>query len=102
VECGDETCNPGETVNSCPYDCGYCGDLTCGAGESVKGDMRFCAIDCQYTPGACNGFCEQSDYPYCPSDCGFPVPPGGGYCNGLCEPPDAMRCPSDCFFVLPE
>lgn len=27
--CGDSNCEEGESVDSCPYDCGFCGDGVC-------------------------------------------------------------------------
>lgn len=50
--CGDGQCNPGETPDNCPKDCGaptkkYCGDGLCDATESATS----CPADCKTGPG---------------------------------------------------
>jgi hypothetical protein len=68
---GNGTCDPGETCDTCPGDCGDCcrassGDGTCALFE----DPLSCPADCPTTCG--DGFCMQGETPEdCPGDCSY-------------------------------
>jgi len=77
--CGDLKCNPLETCDNCPKDCGLCngGNAVCGNKicEAVE-NCSNCALDC----GACGGG-------------------GEGVCgDGVCNFPSEtdFTCPADC------
>jgi subtilisin family serine protease len=72
AECGNGTCEAGETCTSCAGDCGtcqpQCGNGTCEAGETCAS----CAGDCGTCQPQCgNGICEAGETcASCASDCG--------------------------------
>ena len=99
--CGDNSCNNGETCETCAAYCGacpvdpFCGDGNCDAGE----DCGNCEADC----GACpvdpfcgDGNCDAGeDCASCEADCGIcqtcgakgdPCSSGTECCSGLCHP----------------
>lgn len=118
-ECGDATCDFGESCATCPDDCGacpWCGDGDCNGDEvcgtcaldcgtcapecgdgACNGDEACgtCALDCGACPacpdGACNG---DESCASCAYDCG-PCQPwcGDTSCNG---DEDCATCPVDC------
>lgn len=123
VTCGDMVCDAsiGETLETCPEDCGvqgYCGDgicdvqhfesiLTCRQdceGVVVCGDMicdnlhgesvQSCPEDCAAGAKCGNGVCEVGENSQsCPRDCPANVVCG----NGICESGEtAVSCPRDC------
>lgn len=100
--CGNGSCEPSETLESCPADCGYCGDGTCAPDE-----MGWCADDCGYCG---DDYCSvDEDEVSCPADCGYC---GDGVCSpdetdwctddcgvcgdGVCQPGEEASCPGDC------
>lgn len=94
--CGDATCAPGETCESCPADCGgcddACGDGVCDPGEACDG----CPDDCPQCAELCgNGLCNPGEACVaCPDDC----PQCAELCgNGTCDPEESCRsCAADC------
>ena len=82
--CGDGTCDAGETYNNCAADC-TCGDGVCdlGAGE----DSNNCSDDCYCGDGVCEPAFE--DAIGCENDC---------YCgDGICDNSETdASCGSDC------
>ncbi|MEJ7596584.1 MAG: hypothetical protein WKG01_01635 [Kofleriaceae bacterium] len=88
-DCGDGTCQSGESELSCPADCDKtpkdeCGDKVCGATEATS-----CPADC----GVCgNKTCEASEATSCPKDCEDEVC-GNDMCKG---DETATTCPHDC------
>jgi hypothetical protein len=72
TECGNGTCEAGETCSSCATDCGscqpQCGNGTCEAGETCSS----CATDCGSCQPQCgNGTCEAGETcSSCATDCG--------------------------------
>ena len=90
--CGDDACEPPETVDDCPEDCGFwCGDGECEATE----DLESCPEDC--AAGECgNGVCEPGtgeSWHTCWIDC--EVPCGDDVCDAAAGETHA-RCPADC------
>ncbi len=63
--CGDDLCEPPETIETCEHDCAICGDGVCSIHES----WAECASDCPRCP---DGFCDPEageDAESCPGDC---------------------------------
>ena len=88
--CGDATCDPGETPETCPADCpDICGDGLCTGLE----DAASCPTDC---PDVCgDGLCTGAeDTTNCVADCGSLC--GDGVCNGS---ETETTCPDDCAAV---
>jgi hypothetical protein len=95
AECGNGSCEPGETAQSCPQDCAggnTCGTGTCDAHETAQ----LCPQDCGGPMNNCgDGSCSGGETPQsCPQDCGGPVNScGDGSCSGGETP---QSCPWDC------
>ena len=94
--CGDGTCGPGETTQSCPADCKQtsdpCGNGVCDVGETPQS----CPADCKQTSDPCgNGVCDVGETPQsCPADCKQTSDPCG---NGVCDVGETPQsCPADC------
>jgi hypothetical protein len=96
-QCGNGTCEEGESKDTCPADCTTT-DPVCGNGQCEEGeDETTCPADCKVTGPVCgNGECEEGeDATNCPDDCEIIEPVCG---DGLCEEPeDETNCPDDCF-----
>lgn len=106
--CGNGTCDPAETCNDCPADCGPCGD-PCGDGEcSEEETCASCPTDCGFCEGDCcndNGSIGCFDAVF--TEC---VCPHDGYCcennwDSLCASsvrgelavtPEALTAITDC------
>lgn len=85
--CGNESCQAGETAESCPGDCAAC---------TGQCDFKFCPRDCPSTvcgDGEC-GFGEGCLV--CPADCGECPPCGDGYCDSCGTGESCETCPMDC------
>ena len=87
-ECGDDTCEPGETCENCPEDCGAC--PFCGDGEVNQPEEE---CDPPGFPSTCSN--DQACLPGC--TCGDDC--GDGLCSGE---EDECNCPQDCPGVCPE
>jgi hypothetical protein len=89
-ECGNGSCEEGESPSICPKDCllHTCGNKICEAGEPTT-----CAADCQATSCG-DGVCDTGEDSFgCVEDC-----PWGVCGNFACEPgEDPASCPEDCF-----
>ena len=86
-ECGDGTCDDGETLESCPDDCtDVCGNGACEQGETPESCPNDCTADCG--DGTCG---DDETLESCPADC-------TGVCgNGACEEGETLDdCPDDC------
>lgn len=102
--CGNLACEPVETCESCPGDCGacpYCGDGNCqsGAGEACNS----CEVDCGACPYCGDGSCQAAadeDCGTCPEDCEACPRCGDADCNGdeTCTScvRDCGTCPGEC------
>jgi len=98
-ECGDGTCDAGETNANCPADCptgSVCGDGTCDAGETNAN----CPADCPVTGPVCDdGICDVGECDSCPADCALADCCPDGACNNdeTCETCEAdCECPIVC------
>lgn len=96
AECGDMTCDRGETCSSCEADCGACapgcGDGMCNGDE----DCGSCPDDCGTCPAVCGDMtCDlDEDCMSCEADCGVcPAVCGDGMCDAM-ETCDS--CEADC------
>lgn len=112
ARCGDGTCDPGESCESCSADCAStcppppdvpttrCGDGTCNPGESCESCRADCASTCPPPPdvptvrcgdGVCNGSETCST---CTHDCGSCM--GAIDVNAPCAPGVAQGPSRDC------
>lgn len=93
--CGNKTCEPGESLEVCPYDCGptACGNQECEWSESPA----ICPEDCGTACG--NGICEKGEGPaICKVDCGLcgdGVCQGSEFNGGYCQKDCANACLDD-------
>jgi hypothetical protein len=94
LSCGNGTCDPGETCNNCPIDCGFCS--TCGNGVCDPGETCLgCPQDCGSCPTCGDGVCESAteNCVNCPQDCGVCSTCGNGTCD---KDESCENCPQDC------
>ncbi len=71
--CGDGTCDPGETAETCPADCpDVCGDGLCTGSEGTTDCPEDCGSLCG--DGVCNGSETAAN---CPADCAATCVPDG-------------------------
>lgn len=83
--CGDNSCDIGEDLSTCPQDCGFCGDTFCDLTE----DASTCPQDCDPCG---NGICESGEtFTSCPADCP-PPPPQCGKKGATCDPKNDTCC----------
>ena len=87
--CGNGKCEPGESPNSCPKDCGGPVNNSCKGkcGQFQQGGCQ-CDKQCQQYGDCCKDYKQF---------CGGPDP--GPVCgNGICQPPveTSQSCPKDC------
>lgn len=82
--CGNGYCEGGETNTTCPADCNSCGDDTCD--ELIGETPITCSVDC--LGAVCgDGTCDNTEnIATCPSDCVMPDPqPDPGTSTPSCE-----------------
>ncbi|MDD3178189.1 MAG: BspA family leucine-rich repeat surface protein [Candidatus ainarchaeum sp.] len=85
-ECGDESCNGDENIDTCYIDCGSCGDGICTSSDE---NLDTCPQDCSVCG---DGFCTVYEtVSSCYADCGSC---GDGICSYSSENSDS--CPTDC------
>lgn len=112
--CGNQTCDAGETVSSCPADCTttapteepktdptrtsattYCGDNVCNGSE----DIGWCPVDCTPDPvcgdDVCNGTETKTS---CAADCAEPAVCGDDVCDAN-QGETRTTCSADCGVV---
>lgn len=92
--CGDGTCDPSETAESCPEDCitePTCGDGTCDAQETPED----CPADCAPPEDSCSGKCIADYQQGLPCQCDELCLAYGDCCMdfvSLCAEGDAFLC----------
>ena len=90
ASCGNGTCDPGESCETCAGDCGDC-PATCPNGECDPGEScSICPSDCGPCPDVCGG---------CPTGQQCIDGPGGPFCTA-CDPTNCAAygvgcCPSN-------
>ena len=73
AECGDNVCEPGESCQFCPQDCGECPPPVCGDGVCEGGETFVsCPEDCNNELPGCDRFNDES----CRSGSQFNANPG--------------------------
>ena len=94
--CGNNKCETGETSVNCPKDCSS-GAPVCGNGKCETGETEAnCAKDCTTAAAVCgNNKCEVGETETnCPADCSSSSPVCG---DGKCETGETtISCPADC------
>ncbi|GMV38701.1 MAG: hypothetical protein AMXMBFR64_04170 [Myxococcales bacterium] len=100
ADCGDGTCDTGETCETCPGDCGACpgtGDCCAAKGtpacESTEITNCVCAVDSYCCATAWDALCVQEAGTDCGAGCAVVDQCGDGTC-GAGEGCD--DCPADC------
>jgi len=100
ADCGDGVCDKdaGESIITCPKDCGSliakpCGNGTCEETENWKN----CAVDCKQPvkPVCGDGVCEKKEEGTCLQDCPIETHCGDGTCDAK-ERANPNLCPFDC------
>jgi len=99
-KCPNNVCEANENYGTCPADCHfYCGDNICQQEYEWEGRSHPCPADCEpINSSICNnnGICEETEsVANCPADCY--VPPKTCNNNSICDVNENMLiCPFDC------
>ena len=88
--CGNGQCEPGESQQNCPKDCGGGNTGSCKGqcGKFIEGSSCQCDDQCQQYNDCCGDYKELCSGPNPGPVCG----------NGICQPPveTSQNCPKDC------
>jgi hypothetical protein len=91
IDCGNGSCEAGETCQLCPGDCGpCCGNGICDPNESCQSCPPDCTVGCDCG----NGLCQAGECSTCLVDCLQPTDCCG---DGMCSFVESCAtCPLDC------
>ena len=96
-DCGDGTCDLGESCLECPGDCGDCSQGDCCEENGSPGceDPLLVACVCALDAYCCEVLWDAACVGWATDDCGLVCVPDCG--DGLCgEDEDCLSCPTDC------